>query len=261
MQFSEILVRNNPFEYFSYGEKKVVKLFNQSVNHTEIEEILLKYKHIHSHYPPAIEAFEIIEIEGNYGLVLNNIEGDSLLYQLENNYNLLDEVTLEFSRLHQSLLDHEVESLICQQAYFERVIQSSNLNDKTKNDYLQLNKTLPTETKLCHGNFHLDQVIRSQKQLKVIGFKDAFKGHILADISKSCLIAQLANNPENASKEFAEILQIIRNRFIELYKESMPAYDENLFNKFYRLSAITRLNENKPGEEIWLKNIIENYER
>lgn len=256
MKFSELLVEENKFEYYDYDDN-IIKLFKADIPKNQVYLEFEKTKLINTFIKKSSKVYEVVEVEDQLGIVFKRYKGETMLYQLESDYNLLDSLAIKFANIHKKLLVNCPEVLIEQNDYFKKMVLESTLKKELKEKYYKLIDNLPSGNVFCHGNFHLNQVLVHKDDHKILDFLRSFKGHPLADIAIASVVIQIPSEPKGISSELSESLKFMRERFFEHYIEIMGVEDEELFYQFYKLGAISRLNEKREGEQEWLMTIIE----
>jgi len=100
---------------------------------------------------------------------------------------------------------------------------------------------------LCHGDFHFMNLIKSDKEVKIIDWMDAKSGSPEADICRSYMIYALY------SKEFADI-------YLATYCKKISKPQSDIL-RWLPIVAAVRLSENNEGEREGLLHWVdmENY--
>ncbi len=261
MKFGELLDRQIGYDIYDFGHQMYIKLFDEPVSYDWIKSEYEKSKVINEVYHATAHVDEIVQVETRHGITFVKEDGESLLYILEHEPLKLKEVTNIFAKTHAAIHQVHIDDIIDQKSYYkEQITTCKSLNQHEKDELLSLLESLPTDNVLCHGNYHLNNVITG-KRLLTLGYGHAYKGHPMSDVAKACIIIEIPRRPEGASNIFIEELVKMKHQalldYIEVY-QSIADYDEVLLDKFLKLAAVSRLNEEIEYEEEWLLNIVRN---
>lgn len=218
MHKGKLIGKGKTAEVYEWGNDKVLKLYfkrygyERAIYEAEIGNI------IHASGLPSPEVFDIIDVNGRVGLILERIRGKSVLEQVKFNPWEMLTYAKKIARLHYGLHQFCSNKLPGQKERFTLKIERSEKilgQDKTKRiiDYLD---TLPDGNVVCHGDLHFHNIIISGSALVPIDWLNAYKGSPLGDIARTCL---LMNTPILSSKtgKFAPNIQDPRWQANKIY--------------------------------------------
>ncbi|WP_026573611.1 phosphotransferase family protein [Bacillus sp. UNC438CL73TsuS30] len=220
MTLGKLIGRGNTAEVYEWGENEVIKLFDQRIPESLVDEeyqsnILMQGLQLPS---PLVKGKT--EIDGKKAIIYEKINGNSLTKQLTRNPFAIRDKAKLFSQLHQQIHEKDGANLPKQTTYLTRNIQHTDLLTTEEKlamcDFLQ---HLPEGNQVCHGDFHPDNILVSKKQVKVIDWMTATCGNPLGDIARTYIILKHAYLPKNMPAFVRASLERVRNRFCTYYLE------------------------------------------
>jgi len=259
MRFSELLDYSKSFEVYEFDDTKDIKLYEDTVSQDAVLNEYNKTKIINRLYEASIKVIDHIAVEDKYGIIFEHVPADSILYLIESDpaqsVDLVLETVVEQVKMHRII----AKELISQKDYFNHAInQCELLSEDIKIKLRKLSNDLPDAHMLCHGNFHLDNVFKAE-ELKVFGFENAYKGHPISDVAKTCLLYEIPRTLKDGSDTVNKVLESKQEETVESYLQAYKALtnmDLSLLKYYKQLVAVVRLNEHKKGEEDFLLKII-----
>ncbi len=205
-------------EIFALDEQYVVKLFlpHMPDNEAENEAVLIQTVCQAGVKTPA--AMETVTVDGRCGIVMERIEGEPMLAHLQANFNQISEFAQTLAELHIELHQHSSITLVPEHEWLARKIKRAQpLSDETKTAVLAHLQHLPHEDIICHGDFHMDNIIITADGPVVIDWTNANRGHPLSDVARtSLMLTKGALPPEMSAAERAAI-QELREAFNQIY--------------------------------------------
>jgi uncharacterized protein (TIGR02172 family) len=207
---------------------------------------------------PAPRAFDIVEVDGRRGLVCERVEGISMLQAMRRQLWKLPAFGRMLADLHLDMHGHSVTSLPEQRQQLERSINAAkSLPDDLRAAVLQALARLPDGDRLCHGDFHPDNVLMTAKGSVIIDWMTANRGNPWADVARSHLLLTLGRPSGNTIT--LRLLLLARSAFyrgyLERYQASTPEGKKQL-QAWIPILASARLNENIAHETPALLNIV-----
>lgn len=195
----KLIAKGNTAEVFEYGEDKVLKLFKPSY---PVEQIQREFNNtvimnrICVHTP---KAFEIVEQEDRHGIVFQKILGTDLFSEYLKNPSdekIASGIFTDLSNIQKKVLSEKTEEEISYKNYLEWFgYDASNL---------------PDGNYICHGDLHLGNIIRTQKnELYLIDFMNVCRGPKEYDVARTYVLLT-ENNPaaEAVGKTYLELMEI-----------------------------------------------------
>ncbi len=240
---------------YEYGKGKVIKLYNEEISETWIdnEVSICRIACEHSEFAPKV--FEKIVINKQTGIVFEQIKGKTLLEMLQTGKSA-KYIGKIFASCQMHIHGIKTDKLKDQYTYFkERILSTDLLKESEKEKIINYLEKLPKENILCHGDLHPDNILCNENRSVVIDWTNAYYGHPSSDLTRSIL---MMNTPY--IKELIPIvlypLIVMVNKIIvkELIKNNMKvgSLSTEMIKQWELPVAAARLCENVPREKDWL---------
>ncbi len=226
---------------------KAIKLFKNCCRKEDVEYEINLQKMALDYGLPVPEIFDLTEIDGKYGIVMEYIDGIPLgkillegkaqsMECFEKSIEIQDSIhrieTNKFPLMKDRLKNH--------------ILYGNKLNDTAKEKVLNKLENMEFDNKLCHGDFHVFNLIKTSGGIKIIDWVCAVQGNAAADICRTYLLYKLVNDE-------------IANLYLELYCKLIKRDKEDIL-EWLLIVAAARLGEyTKDENEVKILNgIIEN---
>lgn len=201
------------------------EVFYEAAVHTAIEETELPVPKIH----------QVLKIKDRWAIVMDRVDGitmkDVILNDTENiRLHISDIVDLQL-KMHQI----EVKSLNrLNKRLISKISDTNMLNDNQKQNLIIRLNSFNIDSKLCHGDFHFLNLIKTNNNIMIIDWIDATCGNPEADICRTYLLYVLYAND-------------IANLYLDSYCDKCNK-DKKEILKWLPVIAGARLCENKSNE-------------
>ncbi len=207
---------------------------------------------------PAPRAFEIVEVNGRRGLVYERVDGQSMLQAMQRQPFKLFAFGRILADLHFEMHRQPAETLPDQRGQIERSIrEAKRLPDDLRDAALAALARLPGGDRLCHGDFHPDNVIMTAKGPVVIDWMTANRGNPWADVARTHLLMTLG---QPVGGTFTTRLILLgRGLFYRGYMgryRSLAARGSEQMQAWIPIMAAARLNEDISNENAALLRIV-----
>ncbi|WBW94940.1 aminoglycoside phosphotransferase family protein [Oceanirhabdus sp. W0125-5] len=226
-------------DVYNWSENSIIKIFKEHEPDELIEREIhntIALENCSFNYPKFIQQ---LKWEGKRAVIYEKVTGDSMLNQIERSPLNYKKIARKLAHLHLKVHENQVEGIQEQYVYFKkRISYTRDLTDEKKEKLFKLIDMMPVGNNLCHGDFHPDNIICSEKGDYIIDWADCCIGNRCADVARTILTLRTASIPDHTPKFKRKIIQFIRNRFSKEY-----------INEYLRLSELTK-------EEIIQWNVI-----
>ena len=157
-------------------------------------------------------------VEDRHGLIFERIEGDSMLRTCVRQPWQVPRRARQLAELHFALHAQSAPELPRQRAYLQRMIErATDLPEVTRRLALEQLQRLPDGDRLCHGDFHPDNVVLSRRGFVVLDWVTATQGVPAADVARSLLLLELAVLPGDTPRGVVVVMQAVRRLFTRGY--------------------------------------------
>jgi aminoglycoside phosphotransferase (APT) family kinase protein len=183
-------------DVYAWGAGRVLKLFRGPATRDRAEREYAATRAAHAAGAPAPAAFEVVEVEGRPGLVLERVEGVSLLRHTQARpWAVFDAVRL-LAELHARV--HRCPAPAGLRSQRERLaagIEASDAPAAARQAARDRLSRLPDGEALCHGDFHPENVLLGPRGPVVIDWGSASRGDPLGDVACTSRLMRTAGLP------------------------------------------------------------------
>lgn len=131
---------------------------------------------------------ELVEVDGRRGVVLERISGPNMLEEVERHLYRIFQYAHQLGQLHARMHAVQVSDLPSQHQRFARQLgESPYIDPRLKPVLLAALQHLPDGDRLCHGDFHLFNVILSPRGPVVVDWEPSTVGSPVADVAGTVL--------------------------------------------------------------------------
>jgi uncharacterized protein (TIGR02172 family) len=245
-------------EVYPWKENKIIKLFFERLplDFVQFEHKVSKLVESADLHVPKV--FEIIEVKGRYGIVFEFVKGETMLQALLSNPFKLKSYAHQLAEQHISIHKIETSELPSQRQFLVKRIRSLDIiTAKEKEEILKILDDLPDDNRLCHDDFHPDNIILTTKGPIIIDWPNSSRGNPLADVMMTSLILKLGSPPAGLKTRI--IVRIMQSRFQKAYLKNyfqLSSYNRQQLKLWELPIAAARLADEIPEEEVQLLKII-----
>ena len=255
-ELDQPIAQGRTAEIFAWGEGRVLKLFRSAYSRESRDYEFNIAQAVHRSGVPAPAAFERIEIDGRHGIVYERIEGHTMLHEMSEHPERLLEMAHAMADLHAQIHQQVAHGLPHWQSKFRAALVRAPLRIAQKVAIARHAATLRDDSKVCHGDFHPDNILMTPAGPHVIDWNNAYAGHPLTDIAWTTLIFRIAEAPAGSAAMVAAI-QHARAVFLETYLQRRLGADRNELHAWLLPTMVLRLRDNIASERATLLRMID----
>ena len=214
-------------EVFRLKDGSALKLMRNrdALGRVEREAAAMRILNQHGHRAPAVRG--IVEIDGRPGLVTEYIEGPDLFTRLSTHPWTIWQAGSVMAMTHAAM--HECEAPESLPELHDdlqgRIATAASLLPSAQSDaVLELLGRLPRGNRLCHGDFHLGNLLADWDAPVVIDWGDAARGDPLADVARTELLHRLGEPPPGTSRLLRTLIPIGRGILADRYVSTYRRY-------------------------------------
>lgn len=245
-------------EVFAWEDHTVLKLFRPDYPREWVDyevDIVSKIEKAGVR-APKVEA--IVDIDGRRGIVYERISGPSMAdaihqYPLRAAFyaRLLAKMHIELHRISGQELPSFHQQMV------QSIQEASALSEPQRQRALQRAAQLPDDDRLCHGDFHLSNMILTPDGPVAIDWFCAGKGHPAADMTRTYIILSRCGAPPAGMPRWQVWLgrMIISRSYLNYYRNHAPEA-ARLLNTFLPVVAAAKLNDNILPEQLEIKKLV-----
>lgn len=260
MELKEKIGDGMTAETYILNDNEVVKLFFKHIPTEWVDYEFNIATQVSDIYKSTPKALKIVKEYDRSGILYERAYGKELSEILQIEPHRGKEFGKAMASLHSQMHRFSLENLPSQKERYKDEIEHSReiLGDKI-DPLIFLLDQLDTGYSICHGDFHLGNIMLHEESYKVIDWMNACKGNPLADVNRTLLMLETPYSIENAPSDLKSIvidlLTMIKNTYLDQYMMETGATLNDII-KWRPIVAAARLKENIPGEKEWLINMI-----
>jgi aminoglycoside phosphotransferase (APT) family kinase protein len=207
-------------EVYEWGDREVVKLFLGDVPASDIEHEIRMATALARLDVPAPRYRQLVHMEDRAGLVFERIEGPSMLAVLSSQPWRVIGLARRLADLHAAV--HRVTTgdnrIPGQRDALRSAIEGVvDLPESLRSRALQVLDVLPDGDRLCHGDFHPDNVLLATGGEVVIDWITCMRGSPAADVARTLVMLRFGAPPPRAPRSTLIAATLLRRLFVSVY--------------------------------------------
>jgi uncharacterized protein (TIGR02172 family) len=246
---------------YAWEDNRVLKLFNQGYDRSMAEREAWVSKRVQEAGLPVPAVYDLVELNGQYGVVYERIDGKSMLNQLQakpwRGMTLARQLADLHAAVHRTHLDDFP-------SHRERMVwqieHADPMPDPIKIAALDALGKLPDGHAVCHGDFHPDNILMSPRGPVIIDWESVTRGNPLADVARSLLLISLGEPVYAMSTAVRWMMNRTRVLFCRAYLQrylKLSGATKEAIQAWALPVAAARLNDWIPEEQARLLAYIE----
>ncbi|MFZ0534787.1 MAG: aminoglycoside phosphotransferase family protein [Anaerolineales bacterium] len=246
-------------EIYAWDEGQVLKLFNRGISRSTVETEANLTHIVHATGLPVPAVGEIVEIDGRFGLEYERVDGITMLQAFIRKPWSFQVFARQLAELQADMHQRRVPEMPSQREKLaRRIYRAEKLSENVRQAALKALELLPEDDKLCHGDFHPNNIMLTSHGPIIIDWIDASRGSPVVDVGRSTLL--FGGGPLPPGTPAAWLVKILRRWFyltyLRRYFQLNPA-DRQQLSSWIPVVAAARLNENILAEEARLLSIAQ----
>jgi aminoglycoside phosphotransferase (APT) family kinase protein len=248
-------------DIYLWDNNQILKLFHTGWSLTAVEQEARINRIVQKTALPVPATGGMIEIDGRHGILFDRIDGSTMLRQLGAKPWTAISLLHAFADLHVKMHAHTIAvgEVPSQRHQLTHLIQqASPLPAAWTAAALAALDRLPDGNRLCHGDYHPDNVLMSAHGPIIIDWSEATAGNPLADVARTALIFRIGAPPPGGMSPLliGRIRAVAQLTYLRRYRKRAPALRTEL--AAWRLPiAAARLAAGIPAEQQQLLALIE----
>ncbi len=208
-------------EVMAVGNDRIKKRFRSSFPHHAIRAEFAASDWVYRQGLSVPRVFELLEEEAGLSIVFQRIQGPTLMKRLllpgfqKRGARLLASLHAE---IHRIPTDESAPFRSMKLALTSSIREAPILTETEKERIIRYTEVLPEETRLCHGDFHPDNVLLG-KQPVIIDWATAVSGSPAGDAARTVLMLQYGSLPDKTPQWINVIVGLVRKRLTRTYLE------------------------------------------
>ena len=220
-----LIGRGRTAEILAWGGSRALKLYLERSRREYVRREAEVSRFVHRAGLPAPAVYDadtedgLFEIDGRLGILYERIDGPSMLRELARRPWMIYPFAKAFAALHARIHSVPGEGLPRMRERLERAIDRAEgyLSEAVRRRIRSHLDALPEEERVCHGDFHPDNILLGGRGPIVIDWGPASAGHPLADVAWTVLLFRFADVPPGTPRAVRLISSLLRKLFLRIY--------------------------------------------
>ncbi len=213
----QMIGQGNTAEIYRLDDNKILKLFRIGLYKGIIER---EYKNgiiIQNILECVPKVYEMVEINGRYGIIYEEIQGKDLLKIMISSLWKINYYSKKLAHYHVSIHKSVSDNICTVKEKLEEDLNSVDvLSDENIEIVQKYLKQLPEGNELCHFDFHPGNVmIRNNKEV-ILDWMTACRGDACADVARTCLLLK-HGEVAHAPWIIRRLISIIQRHIYKIY--------------------------------------------
>jgi len=259
MQLSAPIALGFTAEVYAWKDGQVLKLFKAGISLDTVEAEANLTRMVHATGLPVPAVGEIVEIESRFGLEYERVDGITMLQAFVRKPWSFPVLARQLAELQVDMHRRRVPEMPSQRERLSRKItRARKLSENVRVAALKALELLPEDDKLCHGDFHPNNIVLTSRGPVIIDWIDASRGYPLADVARSSIL--IGGGPLPPGTPVVWLVRTLRRWFyltyLRRYFQLNPAGRQQL-STWVPVIAAARLDENIHADEARLLSIVQ----
>lgn len=235
MNLGTLIASGNTADIYLH-EGKIIKLFKDFLPDTEAEHEASKQVFAYSKGLPVPCVYEVVKINGQQAIIMELIKGKTIGSVIFNDMKKAEQYMSLSVDVQLKIHDVPADKFVLMADKLKSQIQHAlGISENQKNALIDRLSNIKYENRLCHGDYHVNNLIISETGVTIIDWVDASAGDIKADVYRSYLLYS------QYSTELASL-------YLRLYCEKSGISQNDVF-VWEPIIAGARLSENVASEK------------
>lgn len=240
-------------EIYAWKNDQILKLYYDWFKLEDIEYEAQIARSVHASGLPVPAVGEIVHVNKRNGLVYQRVEGISMRTDLSHHPWKIFQYARRTAELHAEMHGSTIHAdLPSQRKKLKRKIQFTEiLPANLRSSALAALKHMSDGDRICHGDFHPDNILISRQGEVIIDWIDASCGNPLADLARTTIILMGAVDCQIKGYLEKIIIRVFHAVYLRKYFKINPEGKAE-YKRWLPIIAAARLSENISELEDWL---------
>jgi Ser/Thr protein kinase RdoA (MazF antagonist) len=253
MNLNQPIALGRTAEIYAWKTGQILKLFYDWYKLEDIEYEARVARAVHASGLPVPVVGEIIRVNKRNGLVYQRVDGDSMWIGLSLSpwkvFHCAKRTAELHAEMHGSIFKGDIPPL--RKKLIRKIRLAEALPADLRSKVLAALENMPDGDRLCHGDFHPDNILTTGQGEIIIDWVDASWGNPLADLARTTIILLGASDCQVRGLLRRTIVRIFHMVYLRHYFKLKPG-GKNEYLRWLPIVAAARLSENISELEGWL---------
>lgn len=241
-------------DVYLWDDTRVLKLFHNWFDLKSVEYEFKIARAVHASGIKAPMVHELIQVEGRNGLLYERAKGKTMLAMFQYRPNRAFQYARTLARLHADMHERVFDADVPQQhvRLQNKINQADALSSPVKHSLIKALDAMPKGDRVCHGDFHPDNILLTENETTIIDWMDASQGNPLADVARTSIIVLGSIAGKQVPNPFLRVfVRLFHTSYLREYFRLRPE-GRHEYHHWLPIVAGARLTEGMPELEKWL---------
>lgn len=254
-------------EIYGWGDGRVMKLYRDGSSREYVAREAHVSRLVHAAGLPAPAVFDskeqdgLFEVGGRLGILYQRIDGSTMLRELTGRPWMVVAYAKALAALHAQVHAADGTGLPDLRLRIEQAIERAEewLTPEILEAARRTLASLPAESRVCHGDFHPDNVLLTEEGPIIVDWGPASCGHPAADVAWTYLLFTLAGSPPGSPRPVRLAVLLLRRLALRIYVgtyEALTGRGWGDIGRWLGVVAVLRLCDRIPEERRALVRLI-----
>jgi Ser/Thr protein kinase RdoA (MazF antagonist) len=256
----ELVGRGRTAEIYAHGEGRVLKLYTKESNPDWARSEFASTRIAFEAGVAVPEPIELIELDGRMGIIFERVHGKTMIGETMSRPLGIARLFSQMAELQVSCQAVKAEGLRSLKGSLERQVRRAErfgLSAAQIEEVVRRLSLLPDGDRLCHMDFHPDNVMITPKGMVIIDWMNATSGPPMADTARTWMMLTMGGLPQGFIMR--ALIQTLRkvacNSYLKRFRELHP-FTQGELDAWMLPVAAARLVEDIPGEKDRLLRMV-----
>jgi|SRR5262245_28176362 len=219
-QLGALIAKGGTAEVFAWGDRHVLKLYRQGSSPEQVCREAEQTRDVRAAGIAAPAVADTVSVDGRVGVILERVVGPTLLEVLADRPAEVGPLARQFAAIQADLHDRQVPSLPPQRPRLRADVgRALELADDTKAAVTAVLDRLSDGDAVCHGDYHLLNVVMTAAGPVLLDWFNATRGNPLADVARTVMVLKFTMLPRNTDPGVRRAVDAARPAFLAAYWE------------------------------------------
>jgi tRNA A-37 threonylcarbamoyl transferase component Bud32 len=235
LNLGQPIASGNTADIFLHNNK-VIKIFKDHLPNSEALKEANKQRLAHSAGLPVPEVFDISTINGQQSITMEHVQGKTLgelFFEDKGQAEMYLMLSVDLQQQIHRIIPKSLERM--RDKLGSQIASVSQIDKSQKSNLLSKLNSIKFEERLCHGDFHLFNLIRADNKVVIIDWVDSSAGDIRADVYRTYLL-------------YSQFYPDLAEKYVSLYCQKTGLSRSDIF-EWAPIIAAARLAEKVSTED------------
>jgi uncharacterized protein (TIGR02172 family) len=215
---NKLIAQGRTAEIYEWENGQIIKLYRKGMSNEAVENEYNISKIVQKCGLSVPAVFDKLTVEGRYGIVYEKLSEKTMMKLMTSRTLDASKAARRLAELHYSVHKHKAPGMPSQKNILRESIRRVDLlTEDNKKKIISCLDKLPEESKLCHGDFHPDNILVSEDNAAIIDWMTGSMGTPAADVARTSVMLRVGSMPPGTSPLVKVVVGFQRSKFCKEY--------------------------------------------